>query len=148
MTMVSKYPLNKKVEDRVYSIFLETLADIKTSKEVGEFLNEFLSPTEKIMLAKRLSIALLLTKNYDFRTICKILKVSPTTVSDMNIWVKHNNGALKKVLNNILKKEKSEDFWKSIDYFLEKLAVPMHGTNWSARRSKVEMEHIRRRRVM
>lgn len=66
MTQVSKYPVHRDVEKRMFEIFKTTISNLKHSEEIEDFLEDFLSPVEKIMLAKRLAIAVLLAKNYTY----------------------------------------------------------------------------------
>lgn len=142
MTMVSKYPLDKAVEKRIYEIFLKTFADLRDPQGLNDFLEYFLSPTEKIMLAKRLSIAVLLAKEYDYRTICRILHVSLSTVADVALIMKHRGPGYKKVVNKIVEDAKLEEFWDQIDYMLEKMAIPLTPGNWRKRRYEVEKRRI------
>lgn len=142
MTMVSKYPLDENVEKRIYEIFLRTFADLRDPNHLNEFLEDFLSPTEKIMLAKRLSIAVLLAKDYDFRTICRVLRVSFNTVADVSLLMKHRGLGYKKVVEKILQDEKMEEFWNNVEYFLGKVSVPMGYGNWGEKRKKVERRRI------
>ena len=65
MTQVSRIRLPKAVEDQMHGALRKALADLRTEEEVGEFLEDLLTPTEKIMLGKRLAIAILLDKGYD-----------------------------------------------------------------------------------
>ena len=65
MTQVSKYPLSKDVYDKIFEIFLKTLINIKNKNEGRNLIKDFFTPTERIMFAKRLGIALLLEKNYN-----------------------------------------------------------------------------------
>lgn len=141
--MVSRYPLGQRVKERIYGIFLETLADLSTSKDVGDFLEQFLTPTERIMLAKRLSIAFLLAKDYDARMISRILKVSTTTVSTVNYWIKHNQGSLYHVIIRLLKKEKNEEFWGDLRYRIGKATIPLTTSNWSEKRKAIEQERAK-----
>ena len=141
--MISKYPLDKSIEKRIYEIFLKTFADLRDPNGLNEFLEDFLTPTEKVMLAKRLSIAVLLAKKYDFRTICKILRVSFNTVADVSLLMKHRGPGYRKVVEKILLDEKIEQFWNNIDYQLGKLMVPNKGGDWKKRRYEVEQKRIR-----
>ncbi len=68
MTQVSKIPLHKEVENRVYEVLMESIAVARSHETVNKLLNDLLSPVERLMIAKRLSIALLLMKKYDQRT--------------------------------------------------------------------------------
>ena len=62
MSQVSKYPVSKDVSDRMFEVFQMTISSLNNKEDIEEFFDEFLSPIEKIMLAKRLSIAVLLVK--------------------------------------------------------------------------------------
>jgi len=142
MTMVSKYPLDKAIQQRVFEIFLSTLADLKTSSEVQLFIDQFFTPTERMMFAKRLSIAFLLAKNYDIRMISKILKVSTKTVTTVNIWIKHYKGGLYSTINKIINQEKQKEFWKELEYDLSKATIPFAVGNWSNKRRNIEKNHF------
>lgn len=141
MTMVSKYPLNKKVQDRVFEIFLNTISNLKNHNDIDSFLNEFLSPTEKIMLAKRLSIAVFLSKNYDIRSISQILKVSKNTVVKINLLIKHKKGFLSNLVEKINKDQKIKEFWEELEYNLSKATIPLTIGHWSNRRRNIEKDH-------
>lgn len=81
MAQVSRYPISKEIYDRCWEIFTKTLVGIRTSKDAEEIVSDLLTPTEKIMLVKRLSIALLLSKGYEYREIIKLLRVSFPTIA-------------------------------------------------------------------
>ena len=140
MTQVSKYPISKKVADRIFDVFLKTLVEIKSNKEADEFISDLLTPTEKIMLAKRLAIAFLLEKNYDYRTIQKIIRVSAPTITSVNNARKYGSEGYKKLVAKIIKEEKLISFF---DETVEKLlSIPSElekgsGT-WSYLKEQVE----------
>ena len=81
MTQVSRLPLPKKLEEQMYTLFRRVLSELHSEGDITDFLDDLLTPTEKVMLAKRLAIAFLLEKGYDQRAIHTILKVSTTTVT-------------------------------------------------------------------
>lgn len=118
--MVSRRVLPRKIEEQVYNLFYQSLANLNSQKEVEQFLKDLLSPTERLMLSKRLAIALLLVKGYDFRGICQALKVSQTTVAKVNYWLRHGGRGYQKVANQIISQEKWQKFWqKLIDFISE-----------------------------
>ena len=139
--MVSKYPLNQQVENKAKEIFLETLVKLKTKEEVNSFIEEFFTPTEKTMFVKRLAIAVLLSKGYDSRAISRILKVSVTTITYVNIWIKHHQGFLKKIVQEIIANEDQQEFWEEVGYKIEKATIPLTIGNWSAKRKVIEKQH-------
>lgn len=110
MSQVSKYPISKEVYETIFGIFLGTIADLKTKTQVSEFFKEFLTPTERIMFAKRLAIAVLLAKNYRYREISKILRVSATTIGGISLQYKYGDN-FKRMISHVLESEKSEKFW-------------------------------------
>ncbi|MDP2637459.1 MAG: YerC/YecD family TrpR-related protein [Candidatus Levybacteria bacterium] len=106
MTQVSNHPISKTVADRIFEIFLKSLVKIHNQEEADQFISDLLTPTEKIMLSKRLAIALLLRKNYDYRAIQEIIRVSAATIASVNMTIRYGSNGYKNLLNKILKEEK------------------------------------------
>ena len=75
MSKVSKRLINNNLENRIFEVFIKTIVDLKKPIDVQNFLNDLLSPVERIMLIKRLAIAILLTKGYTYEKIDETLKV-------------------------------------------------------------------------
>ncbi|MBI4114695.1 MAG: hypothetical protein HY445_02535 [Candidatus Niyogibacteria bacterium] len=80
MPKVSKYKLEKAVFDEISKELRDIFAETKDKKDIENFLSDLLTPTEKIMLAKRLAIVIMLKRTYPFRVISKTLKVSEATI--------------------------------------------------------------------
>lgn len=121
MAQVSRYPLSKDVYKRVFEILFQSIANIKNPQEVKEFFDDFLSPTERIVLAKRLSIAVLLAKGYDYNDVREVLKVSPPTIAAVNASLKYKGKAYKRVVNRILRSDKFEEFLGKIEDLFDKI---------------------------
>ncbi len=83
LRQVSRLPLPKVLEEQMYELFRKALADLHTEDDVQAFLDDLLTSTEKVMLGKRFAIAVLLAKNYDYRAIQRIMKVSMSTVASV-----------------------------------------------------------------
>jgi uncharacterized protein YerC len=115
MTQVSRFPLPKDLERQMFTLFRRVLVNLKSEEDVSDFLDDLLSPTEKMMLGKRLAIAFLLDKGYDQRTIRTILKVSLTTVNSVNYWLKHKGKGYRKVIRTIRQEEKWQEFFDKLD---------------------------------
>jgi len=110
MTQISKYPVSNQVYERILEIFYKSLVEIKSKDEGKKFIKDFLTPTEQVMLAKRLAIAFLLEKDYDFRTIGKILRVSLTTIARVNLLRKYGGQGYSQMIKKLLKEERVKDF--------------------------------------
>lgn len=83
MTRISKRRLTPKLQNHMLYLFWKSLADLRSAREVEFLTHDLFSPVEKIMIAKRFLIALLLLQGQSFRKICDLLKVSPNTVSSV-----------------------------------------------------------------
>jgi TrpR-related protein YerC/YecD len=99
----------RRVSPKQMGYFVDLLCDAFTllvdRKEMGEFLKEFLTPTEVRYLAKRFLIAIMLRKGYDWQTIEAHLKVGDDTIARVNNRLKYGNGALKGVIDQIIEIE-------------------------------------------
>lgn len=148
MTQVSRYPIAKDVESRIFEVLTDVIAKLQNSSEINDFLEDFLSPVEKIMLAKRLSIAVLLAKGYDYRQIQSILRVTPPTVAAVNVSLKYTGKGYRKVVEKILAEEKMGEFWNKVDDILSEISglVPPKGRDWSYwRKEKEEKKRSKRK---
>lgn len=148
MGQVSKYPISKVIYERIFEIFLKTLVNVKDPKEAKEFTESFLTPVERIMLAKRLAIAFLLEKGYEYRQIAHVLRVSLPTIASVNISRKYGEDGFKKAIEKILKEEKINEF---LENAIEKLlSVPATaskgGALWKYLRDEVKRERERNRK--
>lgn len=124
MTKISRRYLDKELENKIFEVFLKTIVDIKTPTEARNFIEDLLSPTEKIMLIKRLAIAVLLTKGKTYDYIDHMLKVSRATIMTVSLWLKHGKGGYKKVIDNILKAQNKEALIGNIEEILIRLSPP------------------------
>lgn len=145
MSQVSKYPLSSEVEQRIDEILVETIANLHDVGEIETFLAEFISPVEKIMLAKRMAIAVLLAKGYDYEAIKKVLRVTPTTIASVSIALKYSKRGYKRAVEKILQSEKIDEFWQKVDDVLHNLVPPRPG-NWSYMRAQREAEKRKKRK--
>lgn len=110
MPHVSRRKLKKKELDKIYerlSMVFDTVGKNKKSRLV---LDEFLTLTEKIMLAKRLAIIFMLNEGISIHYIAETLIVSPSTVE--RISLKHQFGEYS-YISKVTKNSKQE-IWDTI----------------------------------
>lgn len=115
MTKVSRIPLRNDVWDRIFKLFVETTADLKDKDLLTSFIDDLYSPTEKIMLAKRLAAAVLLVKGHNYANVSKILKISSPTIAKISLKIKYTEGGLKTIVGKIVSKQSGQIFWKEIE---------------------------------
>lgn len=129
MSQVSKRILPKNIQERLFQNFWEIFAQIKKPKDVALFLEDFLSPTEKIMLAKRLTIAILFSKGFDHRSISSLLKVSTSTVNNISMFLKTNSPGYKLLIRKYTQKEIFKEFIKDLERTIYRLQPSRHFTD-------------------
>lgn len=118
MTQVSKFQLSEKIETQIRNIFAEIISLLSGKENVFVFLDDFLTQTEKIVLSKRIAIAFMLKKSYDYETIKNILKVSQSTVSAISLKLKYAGKGYHQVLDKILLQEKIKTSFDQIEKFI------------------------------
>ena len=111
MMQISQKYLPKKLEIKLFEIFFDSLAGLSNRSDIEKFLLSLISPFEKTMLAKRLGIAILLTRGYNQEEIRKILKVSQETVSRVNMVLNYRGDGYKMVIKKTLQKEQFEELF-------------------------------------
>ena len=124
MSQVSKRMLSPDIQERLFENFWEMFASIKSTKEIKTFLEEFLSPTEKVMLAKRMTIAILFSKGHNHRTISSMLKVSTTTVNNVAKFLQAQSPGYQLMIKKYLGKESNKEFLKDLARTFYRLSSP------------------------
>lgn len=142
MSQVSKHILPKAKLDKIFSLLCDLLVDVTDKQEAEGIFSELLTPTENIMLAKRIACYYLIYKKVPNNQIADILKMSTSTVSYLK-YVFTDSPTLQEFLSIKINQEK-------VKHFLEDLLVEVmygslrKGSNWSMNR-KIYHEHQRKR---
>ena len=72
--------MDSKVFSGILAQLESSFKDLSSEKEAARFLDSLFTETERLMLAKRLAIAVLLEEGITYDRISRWLKVSPVTV--------------------------------------------------------------------
>lgn len=111
MTQVSKFKLDKKTQDNLLRNLLTVISKLNQEDQAKLFLDDLLTRTEKIVLAKRLAIALMLESGKSYEEIKNLLKVSSSTIGVINNRLNSGSG-YKLVINQLQKMEsKNKGSW-------------------------------------
>jgi len=108
MPHVSKYKLDKTAESRLFKTLELVLTRITKEEDLNDFLLALLTPTEQIMLAKRLGIIVLLKEGLPESRIASALHVTRITVSRMQLFLEARGKGYELAIE-ILKKEQVMD---------------------------------------
>lgn len=145
MPQVSRRVLDEKIKQRILDCFLLTLVDLKDLSDARAFFDAVLTQTEQMMLAKRLAIALLLEKGYDYRTIERVLKVSTATTAAVNNKRGILNQAFNRTVSKFLSRENKEQFWDEIEAVLGEVGSIVAGPYHKKTVSTLVNYHLRQK---
>lgn len=98
----------------MFEIFWQCFADLKSPKEVFEFFEAFVSPAEKVMLAKRLAIAVLLEKGWGYQSISSAVKVSTSTINSVRGHMLYRGEGYRKAAKKVIANEQMADFLEGL----------------------------------
>jgi len=113
MTQVSKFPMSPKLENKISDLLIKIFLNNSSRTKLSNLLNEFLTPTEKLMLAKRVAISYMIAKKYDYRTISLLLKVSTNTITTTAAKYNHNEN-YKRMIDKMLNDREVANYWDSL----------------------------------
>lgn len=127
MTHISKFKMKDRVKQRISANLANALLESGVAQGRA-MLDTLLTPTERIMLAKRLAIIVMLEREYSYYRIMKTLKVSTSTIKRL-----HRNletGQYRFVQRALGKKSSSLTFLELLEVFLAagmpSIAGPRH----------------------
>jgi len=146
MTRISRYKLKDYVYEKMFGLFFEVITNSKNKEGFNQLMKELLSPTERIMVAKRVVLVYLLLQEIDYQVICRVLKVSSSTISKFKLLTDNKSGMI-----DILKKTMRNDKIRLFVFELMSDLFPpgMYGTNWeSAWKRKLEISRVKREGIL
>lgn len=116
MAHIAKEQLSQEQLDTLFSQLHTTLGET-SSKQVGLFLHELLGPEERIMLAKRLGVIVMLSRGSSLYKTAQALKVSTATAGKIQERLNRNEYVH---LLKLLKKNKKQyiDLLQTLDSIL------------------------------
>jgi len=115
MVNISSNSLPEDILNKIYELLLYLLRKGGNQENFFTIMNEFFSPKEKILFAKRITIIYLLLKGISQNNICKAINVSNGTVSKYSLYLTNNDLKIVKLIKILAKKEK---IFQTIDNLL------------------------------
>lgn len=130
MTQVSRRVVSKKVEDRILSLFVSSIVLAQDKDTALYLVDDLLTPSEKVMLSKRFSIAFMLLEGYDYDTIQNVLKVSSSTIGRVALWMKGSGRGIRFIREKIKKTESLKNLWEDVKESIAEILLLSPGMNW------------------
>lgn len=137
MSQVSKRILPKQIAESLLQNLWESFASINNTNEAKIFIEDFLSPTEKVMFAKRIAIAILLKKNYDFRSISSLLKVSTTTINNIYKLINLKSKSYNLLVEKYNRKKATKELFQELERYFYRLNPGKHFLEEDAIKAKL-----------
>jgi len=139
---MSHYQIKESVLEKLFELSFNILGRKNSKQEFMNTLSDILSPIERLMIAKRIAIMYLITKNIEYSAISDVLKVSTATIAKYAFLLEKSQG-IKKSLTTLLKTEGIKLFF---DEFFNLLFPPgAYGVNWKAawkRKKKISYQKL------
>ena len=101
MPKVSKNKLDKAAYAFIDSNLVAALSNLVDIKQMANMLDSLFTQTERLMLAKRLAIAVLLERGLSYKRISGMLKVSSVTIGYVRNSILRNNGPYVRLIKQI-----------------------------------------------
>ena len=127
MPHVSRKKLKKKVFIKIGDELSDIIARANSSNNLDWLFKELITSTERVMLAKRLAIFLMLEKKYSFRAIARTLKVTLQTV--VRFWKKIKAPNYKPLLKRVEKNKSGGRFLQDLEKMIL-MGMPPRGKQW------------------
>jgi len=133
MTRISRFELGEKTLNRLFDLLFSVVGNKKDIDEFKKTIVDLLSPTERIMIAKRVAIIYLLLKKMEYEEIAHILKVSTSTIAKFHLIMEKSDGIVP-TFNKLQRNEKIGQFLEEI--YLIFRGSGTKGVNWSIANKK------------
>lgn len=134
MPRVSRYRLSQKELLKLNFLFYNLITSLRSNSETMNFLEDFLTKEEKLMLSKRLMIFLLLRMGLEAKDICEIVHVSYETVRSHRMNYDTKNNIFHKKVEYLIKKEEFKEFADKLAKFFSPINLMLEAkTNIKSR---------------
>lgn len=103
MAKVKVYSIDRREKYRIFGELFEIIVNLKTKKEAIDFLVGLFTPSEMLMVARRIQVAKMLLEEANYEIIRKKLKVSNQTINKVEHWLRGDEKKSQSIQNKIEK---------------------------------------------
>jgi len=108
MPKVRVYSIDKKEKYKIIGELLEIIVSLRSKDEVVGFMIGLLTPSEVLMIARRIQIAKMLLQDATNEEIRRKLKVSYQTINKVEHWLKNDENKFSIISEKIKSIEKNK----------------------------------------
>lgn len=137
MTRVSRAKLDRERLQELENHFSYLISSLTKTNEIENFFEEFLTREEKIMLAKRLVLFMMLKRNYSPSIIQSALHISYETVRTYQMQLHHKNVLFQQVIERLIQRDHIIKFFEKIDKLLKPIDLALRAKTDMRARAKL-----------
>jgi len=120
------YEIDSVFRAKILGNFYEIVSKVKNKKDAEKFLKDLLTPSESIMIGYRIEIAKMLLKGFGYNDIQKKLKVSASTINNVNRWLYNGFGGYTKELKKADSQKERKNIIPTNEWDAIKKKYPAH----------------------
>lgn len=132
MGRVSRKPLNKDLKEDLEEQLSFIISSLNKKEDISSFLDEFLTPEEKLMLGKRLILYMMLYKGMASKEIKNSLGMSFETVRWYKLIYEGKSEKFRQSINKLINRENAKQMWGKVEKILKPFDLAL--------RSKTDMK--------
>jgi uncharacterized protein YerC len=129
MPRTSSIKLDKNIEKEILKQLWLSISKINSPITASEFVSDILTPTEQLMISKRLACAILLIRDKTPTDIKNSIHITYSTIGTVGAWVKNAKPKTQLILKQFSKEKGWEKILDKIESLLDKLP-PRYGSDW------------------
>ena len=101
MTKISRIPLDPIKMRALHDTFCAAIGSLRSRVEIEEFLFGILTPTERKMLAKRLTIAKMLLHNAKYHDYRDAVRVTNGTIAHVQSFLYMHGDGMRRIIKKL-----------------------------------------------
>lgn len=137
MPRASRNKIQKEKLQEITEHFSYLISSLNSALEIENFLDNFLTSEEKIMLTKRLVLYMMIKRGYPPHVIQDALQISYETVRLYNDKLPGKNELFQNTIERLIKRDKTREFWVKVDKLLKPLELALRAKTDMKARAKL-----------
>lgn len=104
MAKVKTYQIHPREKHEIIGELFDIISRLQNKSEIIDFLVGLLTPSEALMMARRIQVAQMLIEDQNYETIRKKLKVSYQTITKTDQWIHKEDEKYNKWITECIRK--------------------------------------------
>ncbi len=126
MAKIKIHEVDQRERAQMMNDFFDMVSEMKTRKDVANFFKDMLTPSETLMLTRRIEIAKMLLVGFSYADIKKKLRAGDNTINYVNKWLFTGFGGYLKELQESKNKEQARRQLPKNEWEALKQKYPAH----------------------